>query len=330
MFDEKRFYDCIQHDFPIVARPYRSAGASMDLSEQAVLNVLARDVGAGRVSRIGAVFAPNVIGASTLAALSVPPHALAEVAQCVNAYGAVSHNYARQGHAYNLWFVAGARNRGALDAVLQSIANDVGQVPLDLPMEREYHIDLGFSMSGARGGPRKSRPSSMASAASEELTDDDWRLVAAIESGLPLTPQPFHALARCSGVPLHRVLARIAQWHATGVIRRFGVILHHRPFGYRHNAMCAWDVADNRVDAIGTRLARVAPVSLCYRRTRREPFWPYNLFAMVHARSEDELQSALAHFDCQAGMASMPGVVLRSSTCFKQCGTRYSSGAVLP
>jgi len=321
MFDEQRFYDCIQRDFPIVPRPFQSAGAALDLNEHTVLSLLARDLGAGRVSRIGAVFAPNVIGASTLAALAVPPDALPRVAARVNAYGAVSHNYARHGHRYNLWFVAGARNRAALDVLLGSIADDVDQMPLDLPMEREYHIDLGFSMSGASDTPRGRRTPS---AAPVHLDDDDWRLVAALETGLPLTPQPFHALARCSGMPLHRVLSRIAQWHASGVIRRFGVILHHRPFGYRHNAMCVWNVPDARVDAIGTRLARVAPVSLCYRRTRRLPGWPYNLFAMVHARSEAELQSALEHFDHEAGMGALPGRVLRSGTCFKQCGTRYS------
>lgn len=322
MFDEKRFYDLIQRDFPIEPRPYRRTGAALDLSEQTVLSLLARDLGAGRVSRIGAVFAPNVIGASTLAALAVPPARLAEVARQVSAYGAVSHNYARTGHNYNLWFVAGARSRAALDALLASITGDVGQRPLDLPLEREYHIDLGFPMSGAPAGRRAARGPSPAPV---DLTDADWRLVAALEAGLTLTPEPFQVLARRSGMALPDVLARIAQWQASGVIRRLGVILHHRHFGYRHNAMCAWDVPDHRVDAVGVRLARVAPVSLCYRRTRRPPFWPHNLFAMVHARSDAELLRALAHFDQQAGMAVLPRVVLRSDTCFKQCGTRYSA-----
>lgn len=325
MFDEQRFYDCIQRDFPIQSRPYQRAGAEMDLTEHAVLSLLARDVGAGRISRIGAVFAPNVIGASTLAALAVPPAEMARVAARVNAYGAVSHNYARTGHPYNLWFVAGARNRAALDVVLSSIANDVGQVPLDLPMEREYHIDLGFPISGGKAAKRGSR---VPPPAETQLDDDDWRVVAALESGLPLTPQPFHELARRSGVPLHKVLARIAQWHASGVIRRFGAILHHRRFGYGHNAMCVWDVPDNRVDAIGTRLSRVPAVTLCYRRTRRLPHWRYNLFAMVHARSDAELSAALELFDQQAGMATLRGAVLRSGKCYKQCGTRYSWDAV--
>jgi len=321
MFDEQRFYDRLQRDLPIEPRPFRSAGATMDLSEHAVLSVLARDVGAGRISRIGAVFAPNVIGTSTLAALAVPPSELEEVAARVNAYGAVSHNYARSGHRYNLWFVAGARHRAALDTLLLRIASDVGQMPLDLPMEREYHIDLGFPISGARS--RRSRRR-MQPPAATPLDDDEWRLVAALETGLPLTPEPFHALARQCGVPLHRVLTRIAQWRASGVIRRFGAILHHRPFGFRHNAMCAWDVPDDCVDKVGIRLAGVAPVNLCYCRTRREPVWRYNLFAMVHARSEPELQAALDLFDREAGMAPMPGVVLRSGTCYRQRGTRYS------
>ncbi|RZT32334.1 siroheme decarboxylase subunit beta [Cupriavidus agavae] len=321
MVDEQRFYDSIQRGFPIEPRPFRSAGTPLNLTEHAVLSLLARDVGAGRVSRIGAVFAPNVIGASTLAALAVDRADLARVAARVNAHGAVSHNYARSGHRFNLWFVAGARHRPALDALLRDIAEEVGQTPLDLPMEREYHIDLGFPMSGARGAAGNPRRQPVAA---EALDDADWRLVAALERGLPLTPEPFHALARQSGIPLHRVLTRIAQWQASGVIRRFGAILHHRRFGYGNNAMCVWDVPDNRVDAVGTRLARVSPVSLCYRRARRGPVWRYNLYAMVHARSEAELQGALDHFDRQAGMASLPGLVLRSGTCYRQRGTRYS------
>ncbi|WP_020203212.1 MULTISPECIES: siroheme decarboxylase subunit beta [Cupriavidus] len=327
MYDERRLYDDIQRDFPLQPRPFQCVAQAHGLSEQAVLGLLARDLGAGRVSRIGAVFAPNTIGVSTLAALKVEPAWLDRVAARVSANAAVSHNYARHGHAYNLWFVAGARHRATLDAALAAIAAETGQRPLDLPLEREYHIDLGFPLRGAAARPAWP---AVRMPSRQQLNDDDWRLVAALEAGLPLTPRPYHALARQCGLPLDRVLTRLSQWHACGVIRRFGAILHHRRFGYDSNAMCVWDVPDGRVDALGQRLARLGVVSLCYRRPRRPPHWPYNLFVMVHARSEDELHAALALFDQQCGLAAAPRAVLLGSQCYKQRGTRYAGAPASP
>jgi len=329
MFDETELYDRIQHDFPLDARPYQRAASPLGLSERTVLSLLARDLGSGRISRIGAVFAPNSIGASTLAALAIPATRMESVADRLSADPAVSHNYARIGHHYNLWFVAGARNREQLDAVLDSIAFDIGQRPIDLPLEREYHIDLGFPLGkGRRAKKPLARRAPPALATRPEMEDCDWRLVAALEAGLPLTPQPYHALARRCGLSLSETLSRLALWRGNGVIRRFGVVLRHHHFGYNYNAMCVWNVPDVRVDAIGMRIASLPHVSLCYRRPRRLPNWQYNLFAMVHARSMFELDMTLARFDAIGGLAAMPHAVLRASHCFKQRGTRYGSMAV--
>ncbi|WP_455288463.1 siroheme decarboxylase subunit beta [Cupriavidus necator] len=335
MYDERNLYDCLQRDFPLQPRPYQALAERLGLCEHTLLTLLARDFGARRISRVGAVFAPNVIGVSTLAALSVPPAQLDRVAARVNACAAVSHNYARGGHPYNLWFVAGARDRRLLDGALASIASDTGQAPLDLPMAREYHIDLGFPLA-----PRITRsradcadiavPHRRTRRTAEPtppvvLDDDDWRLVAALEAGLRLTPRPFHELALRTRLPLPHILERLAQWSAQGVIRRLGVVLHHGRFGYRYNAMCVWDVPDARVDAVGMRLARLPRVTLCYRRVRRLPDWPYNLFAMVHARDPQDLQPALAHIRATAGLGLTPGAVLVGARCYKQRGTRYAT-----
>ncbi|WP_354686408.1 Lrp/AsnC family transcriptional regulator [Cupriavidus necator] len=340
MHDEQILYDRLQHDFPLQPRPYQALAEGLGLCEHALLTLLARDFGAGRISRVGAVFAPNVIGVSTLAALSVPPAQLDRVAARINACAAVSHNYARNGHAYNLWFVAGARDRRLLDAALASIADQAGQAPLDLPMAREYHIDLGFPLTQRRTArtdrtdgtdrasltvPHRRTRRAATPAPPVVLDDDDWRLVAALEAGLPLTPRPFHALALRTRLPLPHILERLAQWSAQGVIRRLGVVLHHGRFGYRYNAMCVWDVPDARVDAVGMRLARLARVTLCYRRARRLPDWPYNLFAMVHARDPQDLQPALTHIRATAGLDLTPGAVLVGTRCYKQRGTRYAT-----
>lgn len=325
MFNEQSLYDQLQRGFPLQPRPYQALAAKAGLCEHALLTLLARDLGSGRISRVGAVFAPNVIGVSTLGALSVPPAQLDRVAARVSACAAVSHNYARSGHRYNLWFVAGARERAMLDATLASIGDLTGLPPLDLPMAREYHIDLGFPLAREHGN-RPRRPAGVAApAAAVALDDADWRLVAALEAGLPLTPRPFHALARQARLGVSQVLERLAQWLAQGVIRRLGVVLRHGRFGYRHNAMCVWDVPDGRVDAIGTRLARQPRVTLCYRRERRLPDWPFNLFAMIHARSAQDLQPALAQIRAAAGLEHVPGSVLVGTHCYKQRGTRYAT-----
>ncbi|WP_189374541.1 cytochrome D1 domain-containing protein [Cupriavidus necator] len=236
MYDELNLYDTLQRDFPLQPRPYQALAGKLRLCEHALLSLLARDLSSGRISRVGAVFAPNVIGVSTLAALSVPPAQLDRVAARVSACSAVSHNYARSGHPYNLWFVAGARERRMLDVTLASIGDMTGLAPLDLPMAREYHIDLGFPLARP-GSARARRPASAAApTAPVALDDDDWRLVAAPEAGLPLTTRPFHALAAQARMPMPQVLERLArwlrtapaatpQWHAEAI--RASHIVHH-------------------------------------------------------------------------------------------------------
>jgi DNA-binding Lrp family transcriptional regulator len=315
-------YDRLQRGFPLEDRPYRALAPGLGIDEQALLAALARGLEEGRISRIGAVFAPNVIGASTLAALAVAPERLEAVARQVGAREAVSHNYAREGHRYNLWFVAGARDRGALDRVLEAIRRDTGCALIDLPMEREYHIDLGFSLTSA-ASPRTPR----AAVARPSLDDDDWRLIGALEEGLAPTPRPYDDLARRCGLAPRRVLERLGQWLESGVIRRLGAVLHHRRLGYTRNLMCVWDWPDAQVDAVGERLARLAPVNLCYRRTRRLPDWPYNLFVMLHPRDAGEAERSL---QLLAQTAAPPRLVLPGVACYKQRGMRYAGSGSAP
>ncbi|AVY93999.1 siroheme decarboxylase subunit beta [Microvirgula aerodenitrificans] len=318
MSDDRALFDTLQRDFPLQPRPYHVAAAACGLDEADLLSRLAAGLQSGRISRIGAVFAPNVIGASTLAALAVPPDALDEMAARVNACPLVNHNYARHGHACNLWFVLTGRDRGQLDAALDDIAVATGLPPLDLPLEREYHIDLGFTLDG----PQRQR-TPRTPVARPVLDAADWRLIAALERGLPLVAQPYEALAAMAGLSPGQVGERLRIWCDSGVIRRFGVVLRHREFGYRSNAMCVWDVPDTDVDAIGKRLAAHPAVNLCYRRPRR-PGWPYNLFAMIHARSSQAMADDIAGVVRHAGLAPHPRLVLPSTTCYRQRGARYA------
>ncbi|MCK5444554.1 MAG: Lrp/AsnC family transcriptional regulator, partial [Rhodospirillaceae bacterium] len=97
------------------------------------------------IVRIGAVVRPGTIGASTLAAVAVPPEKLEDVAQLVSGFDEVNHNYERE-HEFNLWFVLTAPDRERIDEVLAEIKSKTGIHPMDLPMEQDYHLDLGFHL----------------------------------------------------------------------------------------------------------------------------------------------------------------------------------------
>ena len=158
----------------------------------------------------------------------------------------------------------------------------------------------------------------------------DRRLLAAIEDGLPLVPRPYAAIAERLGSDEADVLARLRRLRAEGVISRFGLIVRHQELGYRANAMAVWDVPDAQVDDVGRRLAGYDFVTLCYRRPRRPPQWPYNLFCMVHGRDRDTVRHQIARLNAEQRLEALPQDVLFSRRRFKQRGARYSMGVAVP
>lgn len=134
----------------------------------------------------------------------------------------------------------------------------------------------------------------------------DRRLVLATQGGLPLVPRPYEQLGAQLGIPAVEVMARLSSMLKRGVIRRIGVVPNHYAIGYTANGMSVWDVPDERVDELGERIGALDFVTHCYHRPRRLPEWPYNLFAMAHGSSREEVLvkveriAALLASDCRA------------------------------
>ncbi|MBV1797957.1 Lrp/AsnC family transcriptional regulator [Siccirubricoccus sp. G192] len=148
-------------------------------------------------------------------------------------------------------------------------------------------------------------------------------LLAALADGLPLEPRPFAALGERLGMTEAEVLEALRTLGERGVVRRFGVVVRHHELGYRANAMVVWDVPDDRVDATGRTLATAPGVTLCYRRPRRPPDWPYNLFCMIHGRDREAVLCAVERAAELAGLEDMPRAVLFSGRRFKQRGAVF-------
>ena len=158
-----------------------------------------------------------------------------------------------------------------------------------------------------------------------DLSQSDRRLIAAMKDGLPLVAQPYGAVARVTQMSEEETIRRIAKLQEIGVIKRFGVVVRHRKLGYRANAMVVWDIPDEDVAAIGRHMAEEPAVTLCYRRPRRPPDWPYNLFCMIHGRERGAVEAVIGGIAARHGLADVPRAVLFSRRCFKQCGAAYGT-----
>jgi DNA-binding Lrp family transcriptional regulator len=150
----------------------------------------------------------------------------------------------------------------------------------------------------------------------------DEKIVRATQAGLPLVAEPYAALAAQLGITQERLLARLKGMLADGRIRRIGAVPNHYALGYRANAMTVWDVDDDQIDALGRRVGALAFVSHCYRRPRRLPDWPYNLFAMVHGRDRAETQRLVDEIVPILGPALRAHDVLYSLRILKKTGLR--------
>ena len=142
---EKQLVNGWQRGFPLTPQPYAEIGEKLGLGEDQVIDMLASLKERGLLTRVGAVVRPNTVGVSSLVAMAVEPDDLERAAQIVSSEAQVNHNYERE-NKLNLWFVVTAADGEELDAVLSRIEENTGYQTVKLPLEKAYHIDLGFSI----------------------------------------------------------------------------------------------------------------------------------------------------------------------------------------
>ena len=265
-----------------------------------------------------------------LAATAVPESKIELVAEAINSYTQVNHNYERE-HHFNLWFVVTAENEEVLQQTLDNISQEIGYKVLSLPLLKEYHIDLGFRMQlkdrkdidnvdNSNSISSHTLPIETQLASAEDLIE-------IIQSGLPLVARPYKEIAERLGWSEEMVIDKLKTMVDGGIIKRLGIVVRHHELGYRSNAMVVWDVADEKVDAIGKKLGMQDCVTLCYKRPRMLPEWPYNLFCMVHGRDRDEVLECIETMSEGLGLQDVTHTVLFSGRRFKQRGAIYRNNA---
>lgn len=294
---ERAVLNAFQGGFPIVQRPFEPAAEALrrrgvDVTAATLLDTIQALEADGTLSRFGTlVNAEEIGGTATLVAMHAPDDRFDEIAEIVNDFREVAHNYEREHPHLNMWFVLSVADSDRIPEVLTEIETQTGQQTYNLPKIREFRVEAKFYVDGPLQNESIDLsdlgPSPSASDRTE-LTPQERDLIVEIQDGLPLTETPYADVAQAIGRDTEWVTDTLRRFVTEGKIRRVGVVPNHYGLGYTENGMTVWDVPDDLVSEVGPAVAALDFVTHCYERPRHDGVWPYNMFAMTHGRSEAE------------------------------------------
>ncbi len=162
--------------------------------------------------------------------------------------------------------------------------------------------------------------------AETELDDTDRRIILETQAGLPVVSRPYEAIGQKLGISGNEVKRRMSQMLNSGKIRRIAAVPNHYALGYQANGMTVWDIPDDMVVYCGEKLGKLPNVSHCYRRPRHLPMWPYNLFAMLHGKTKDDVTDQMNAIAELLAPHVNSFDVLFSTKILKKTGLRIKSG----
>ena len=148
------------------------------------------------------------------------------------------------------------------------------------------------------------------------------RIITATQKGLPICDHPYRVIADQLGISESKLIETMEEMVSQGLIRRIGLVPNHYALGYSFNLMTVWNVDDNNIQHLGAQVGHLNFVSHCYQRPRQGPDWKYNLFAMVHGRSEGEVTQQVETIKQLLGSACSDKAQLNSLKILKKTGLR--------
>ena len=154
----------------------------------------------------------------------------------------------------------------------------------------------------------------------ENFSRQDKQIIRALQEDFPLCAEPYKILAQRAGMSEEDFLRRVKELVDEKKIRRMGAVLRHREVGFKANALCAWHVPPENLDAVAKIMTSNAAVSHCYDRTPA-PNWNYNLYTMVHAKTRDECDKIIGELANLSGATDYK--ILYTKREWKKTGMKY-------
>ncbi len=291
----------LQHAFPMTQKPFALIAQTLDSTEEEVLAAVAQLKEEGIIRQTSAIFDTKRLGyKSSLVAFKVAEDQIEQAAEIINAHPGVSHNYLRN-HAYNIWFTMAVApdSKFGLEKTIEILKARTGaEDAIILPTLKMFKIKVQMDTTGKRAKKEKVKK-----AIHKEitLTTQHIAVIKELQKDIAVTSEPYAEAISRLGMDYETFFAIAHELKDTGVMRRFATILNHRKAGFSANAMSVWSVPEEDGERIGQEMAEFSAVSHCYLRPKY-PNWPYNLFAMVHAKTQEECDALIDEMAKESGL----------------------------
>jgi siroheme decarboxylase len=297
---DKDLLNLVQKEVPLVSRPFEALAEQLGTSEDDVLTRLEEWRDHRKVIRqISAIFDTRKLGyRSMLVAQRIPRDRIDAAARLVNEHPGVSHNYERD-HDFNLWFTIATPPGMSLEAHVDALHEITGaEATRLLPTLKMFKIEVRLDVEHGVSNADSPAPKAVDF---PPLDADDVRAIRVLQQDMPLVPRPFRVEAEREGFTEDELLDYAHKFIADTRMRRCAAILAHRRAGFLANGMGVWKMDEDQATALGYKIASFPQVTHCYQRPTYDD-WPYRVFSMVHARTEDKVREVIDDIAAETGL----------------------------
>lgn len=325
---EQRVLNRIQKDWLITENPYKPLSDELHLNEDELIQIIDNLKKEKIIREISGIFNAAGLGyESSLIAFAVPENNIEKAAGIINAHSGISHNYLRD-HRYSIWFTLTVNKKRSIEKETEELAEkcDVKDF-LILKNEKLFKIGVMFHISeeDSNADSYETNPAFQDNGHYPfgELSKEQKKAVCILQTDLPLMTRPFKYLIEKLNINIDekKVLKLGEAFKEQGIMRRYSAIIKHSKAGYNFNAMTAWKFNNADDTEIIKIFSKIPNVSHLYFRTVYPGKWEHGLFAMIHARTGDELNKIIKTIEVNSGMKDY--LVLNSLKEFKKRRVKY-------
>ena len=297
---EMQLLRTLQQPLPISGRPFDNVAEQLETDPKTVRETIQALKDNGYIRRFRPQLNYRALGRmAALVCAHVPDETFDNVADAISALDGVSHNYCRR-HYYNLWFTLQGTSLIAIDVMLQGLSEEFGVEFHSLPATRLFKLDVRFDPAGPQAAVKTSaerlaKEIIVPDVPSEpvELTEIEKQVLAAVQTGLPVTEGPFEEIPHMP--PAADVVEVLRSLQQKRVLTKIAAVLDYRRLGYVANTMFCAEVPAERISGVGAELAACPMVSHCYERKTFDG-WPFNLYGMCHAATDEQIAEMIDAF----------------------------------